>query len=473
MMQQMGGHRKKARGRRPRRRARRADGSPPRGRPSSQGAVALPARSDGAQLPGRARPGHRLSDLDQLRVADGPLSLRKSSLRPCGGRRRTMGSSAVHCGLPRRIAVQRSTRETKEATVASSSASCGWARRSSPPTASSPPTPVRPATAGSSRSSGPTTRGASRRPSRSTTRRPSTGSARAPSPPSASRSSQDLRAPGTSSRPRRPSQVSDADDDRRDAAATSAARPAPLPRPCSTTSPVVVDDPDAVRVDVVDGGGRARSSTCSVGRGDMGRVIGKRGRVANAIRTVDPRRRGPGRRRGRRRVPRLIPLPALAHPCSSRSGASTKPHGLRGEVARRPHAPTAPSACDPGTVLQTDRGAADASSRPSRPATAGSCTSRASTTARRPSAGAASSLARRADRRPRRAVGARAGRLPRGRGRRRRRGGDRGRGARRTRRRTCWCSTPARWCRCVRGRRADRRRGPRRRARRPVRPRRD
>ena len=44
------------------------------------------------------------------------------------------------------------------------SVSCGWARRSSPPIASSPPTPARPATAVSSRSSGPTTPAVSRPP---------------------------------------------------------------------------------------------------------------------------------------------------------------------------------------------------------------------------------------------------------------------------------------------------------------------
>lgn len=47
----------------------------------------------------------------------------------------------------------------------------------------------------------------------------------------------------------------------------------------------VVDDPDEVRVDAVDGR-RGVSLQVSVAQGDMGRVIGKRGRVANAIRTV-------------------------------------------------------------------------------------------------------------------------------------------------------------------------------------------
>jgi predicted RNA-binding protein YlqC (UPF0109 family) len=47
----------------------------------------------------------------------------------------------------------------------------------------------------------------------------------------------------------------------------------------------VVDDPDEVRVDAVDSR-RGVSLQVSVAQGDMGRVIGKRGRVANAIRTV-------------------------------------------------------------------------------------------------------------------------------------------------------------------------------------------
>ena len=47
----------------------------------------------------------------------------------------------------------------------------------------------------------------------------------------------------------------------------------------------VVEDPDAVELDVDDRGGTV-SLTVHVAPDDMGRVIGKRGRVANAIRTV-------------------------------------------------------------------------------------------------------------------------------------------------------------------------------------------
>jgi uncharacterized protein len=47
----------------------------------------------------------------------------------------------------------------------------------------------------------------------------------------------------------------------------------------------LVDDPDAVTVEAEDGGSRTVLNV-RVAPGDMGRVIGKRGRVANAIRTV-------------------------------------------------------------------------------------------------------------------------------------------------------------------------------------------
>ncbi len=47
----------------------------------------------------------------------------------------------------------------------------------------------------------------------------------------------------------------------------------------------LVDDPDAVRIDPIEQRGKVRLEV-RVGPDDMGRVIGKRGRVANAIRTV-------------------------------------------------------------------------------------------------------------------------------------------------------------------------------------------
>ncbi len=48
----------------------------------------------------------------------------------------------------------------------------------------------------------------------------------------------------------------------------------------------VVDDPDGVKVEVTDGRRNDVSLDVRVADGDMGRVIGKRGRIAQAIRTV-------------------------------------------------------------------------------------------------------------------------------------------------------------------------------------------
>jgi len=47
----------------------------------------------------------------------------------------------------------------------------------------------------------------------------------------------------------------------------------------------LVEHPDGVRVDVSEDNGRVQLNV-TVADGDMGRVIGKRGRMANAIRTV-------------------------------------------------------------------------------------------------------------------------------------------------------------------------------------------
>ena len=47
----------------------------------------------------------------------------------------------------------------------------------------------------------------------------------------------------------------------------------------------LVEDQDAIRIDIETSGTTPRL-TVRVGRSDMGRVIGKRGRVAQAIRTV-------------------------------------------------------------------------------------------------------------------------------------------------------------------------------------------
>ena len=47
----------------------------------------------------------------------------------------------------------------------------------------------------------------------------------------------------------------------------------------------VVEDPDAVNIDIEERDNRLKM-TVTVGDGDMGRVIGRRGRIANAIRTI-------------------------------------------------------------------------------------------------------------------------------------------------------------------------------------------
>ncbi|MDW3217632.1 MAG: KH domain-containing protein [Acidimicrobiales bacterium] len=54
---------------------------------------------------------------------------------------------------------------------------------------------------------------------------------------------------------------------------------------CEYVVKQIVDDPDAVNVELSDRDGGFRLDV-TVGDGDMGRVIGKRGRVASAIRTV-------------------------------------------------------------------------------------------------------------------------------------------------------------------------------------------
>jgi uncharacterized protein len=54
---------------------------------------------------------------------------------------------------------------------------------------------------------------------------------------------------------------------------------------CDYLVRAVVDDPDAVEVSV-DEGRRGMRIDVRVAPGDMGRVIGKRGRIAHAIRTV-------------------------------------------------------------------------------------------------------------------------------------------------------------------------------------------
>src|SRR3954462_6421622 len=70
-----------------------------------------------------------------------------------------------------------------------------------------------------------------------------------------------------------------------DDAAVGEDGPAAAPRGLTYLVRSGVDDPDAVRVEL-DDSGRRPALNVTVGDGDMGRVIGKRGRVAQSIRTV-------------------------------------------------------------------------------------------------------------------------------------------------------------------------------------------
>jgi len=82
-------------------------------------------------------------------------------------------------------------------------------------------------------------------------------------------------------------QVDDAADDAGDGDDDDANRvPAATARDvCEYLVKAVVEDPDGVEVDVTE---RSRGTTIEVRvtPGDMGRVIGKRGRIAQSIRTV-------------------------------------------------------------------------------------------------------------------------------------------------------------------------------------------
>lgn len=77
-------------------------------------------------------------------------------------------------------------------------------------------------------------------------------------------------------------------DDGEDGEGESADADEPAPTAINVLDLLVtslVDDPDAVRIDPIEQRDRVRLEV-RVGPDDMGRVIGKRGRVANAIRTV-------------------------------------------------------------------------------------------------------------------------------------------------------------------------------------------
>jgi hypothetical protein len=83
------------------------------------------------------------------------------------------------------------------------------------------------------------------------------------------------------------SDVDDVDDEVGDDSGDDANRiPAATARDvCEYLVKAVVEEPDGVEVDVVDRPGRSLIEV-RVAQGDMGRVIGKRGRIAQSIRTV-------------------------------------------------------------------------------------------------------------------------------------------------------------------------------------------
>jgi predicted RNA-binding protein YlqC (UPF0109 family) len=68
-------------------------------------------------------------------------------------------------------------------------------------------------------------------------------------------------------------------------AATSTATPSHASDVLEHIAKSLVETPEGVRVEVVDGSGRPQLNLY-VAEGDMGRIIGKRGRMASAIRTV-------------------------------------------------------------------------------------------------------------------------------------------------------------------------------------------
>jgi hypothetical protein len=81
-------------------------------------------------------------------------------------------------------------------------------------------------------------------------------------------------------------ELDDAVDDQADEAVDANRIPAATARDvCEYVVKQIVEEPDGVEVDVNDRG-RVTSIEVRVAPGDMGRVIGKRGRIAQSIRTV-------------------------------------------------------------------------------------------------------------------------------------------------------------------------------------------
>ena len=94
----------------------------------------------------------------------------------------------------------------------------------------------------------------------------------------------------------------------------------------------IVSKPEAVRLDVVEQGPEDVVVEVTTARGDMGRVIGRRGRVAQGHPHPRPSCSRRGRAPGGSRIPRRVE--AMGQPVTV--GRLGRPHGLNGELALFP-----------------------------------------------------------------------------------------------------------------------------------------
>lgn len=114
----------------------------------------------------------------------------------------------------------------------------------------------------------------------------------------------------------------------------------------------VVDEPDQVEVETSEGRRGTVSLEVHVADDDMGRVIGKRGRVANSIRTVV---RAAAAVTGSRSTSSSSSSPVPDPVTLLEVGRVAKAHGLRGEVVVA-LSTNRPDRVAKGSVLHTDRG---------------------------------------------------------------------------------------------------------------------
>ena len=145
----------------------------------------------------------------------------------------------------------------------------------------------------------------------------------------------------------------------------------------------LVDDPDAIVVDVEE---RRDEVTLLVhaNPGDMGRLIGKRGRVIQALRQVVARRGHRRRREGHRRRRRVARDDARRRATASRSGGSGGRTGCAARSRSR-FSSNRPERTAPGAVLYVGERELVVDAVAARTRTGCSCASPGSTTAPRPS----------------------------------------------------------------------------------------